>query len=53
MRRKKSFNISHTQHRTPPIPTPISIKDKEWNVRKKGVPHREEENVKKGKKEGS
>ena len=29
MRRKKSITISHTQHRTTPIPTPISTKDKE------------------------
>ena len=35
MKRKKSFIISHTQHRTPPISTPISTKEKEWDREKK------------------
>ena len=34
IRRKKSLTISHTQHRTPPIPTPISTKEKEWGREK-------------------
>ena len=29
MKRKKSITISHTQHGTTPIPTPISTKEKE------------------------
>ena len=35
---KKSLTISHTQHITPPIPTPISTRGKEWGYEKKGVP---------------
>ena len=35
MKRKKSITISHTQHRTTPIPTHISTKDKEWGRKKK------------------
>ena len=35
MRRKKSLTSSHAQHRTSPIPTPISIKEKEWVCEKK------------------
>ena len=46
MRRKKSLIISHTQHRTPPIPSPISSKKKEL-----GHPNWEQENVNKGKKQ--
>ena len=42
MKRKKSLIISHTQHRTPPISTPISTKEKEWDCEKKGDSHREE-----------
>ena len=38
MRRKKSINISHTQHRTTPIPFPISTKENEWEREKKGRP---------------
>ena len=49
MRKKKNLTISHTQHRTLPIPTPISLKRKNGNVRKKGDPHREQEKVNKGK----
>ena len=29
MKRKKSITISHTQHKTTPIPIPILIKEKE------------------------
>ena len=29
MKRKKNITISHTQHGTTPIPTPISTKEKE------------------------
>ena len=35
MRRKKSLTISHTQQRKTPIPTLISIKEKEWGHEKK------------------
>ena len=46
-KRKKSFTLSHTQHRTPPISTPISTKEKEWECEKKtGDPHWEQEKVK-------
>ena len=38
MQRKKSFTISHTQHKTPPIPIPISPKEKEWGCEKKRRP---------------
>ena len=34
MKRKKSITISHTQHGTTPIPTPISTKVKEWGREK-------------------
>ena len=37
MRRKKSLTISHTRYRTLPIPTPISIKEKEWGCEKKKI----------------
>ena len=36
MTRKKSINISHTQHGTTPIPTPISTK--EWGREKQRRP---------------
>ena len=35
MRRMKSLTISHTQQRKTPIPTLISIKEKEWRHEKK------------------
>ena len=38
MRRKKSITISHTQHRTTPIPAPILTKEKEWGCEKKRRP---------------
>ena len=53
MRRKKSITFSHTQHRTTPIPCPISTKENEWGrVRKRGDLHKEQEKVNKGKKTG-
>ena len=39
MRRKKSLTISHIQHRTPAIPTPISTKEKDWGREKKQKTH--------------
>ena len=39
MRRKKSLTISHTQHRTPPITTPIQPKRDNGVVRKKKTSH--------------
>ena len=38
MRSKKSLAISHKQHKTPPILTLISPKEKEWDMRKKRKP---------------
>ena len=37
-KRKKSLATSHTQHRTLPIPTPFSTKEKEWGRDKKRRP---------------
>ena len=51
MRRKKNFTISHTQHRTPPIPTHIPTKQKEWEREKKGDPHQEQKINKEKKQE--
>ena len=39
MKRKKSITISHTQHRTTPIPTPLSNKEKECGHEKKKETH--------------
>ena len=41
--------ISLTQHRITPISTPFQSKRKNWGVRKKEDPHREQEKVNKGK----
>ena len=50
MRRKIILTISHTQHWIPPIPTPISTKEKECGrEKKKADPHREQEKVNQGK----
>ena len=38
MKRNKSITISHAQHKTTPIPTPISTKEKEWGREKKRRP---------------
>ena len=35
MRRKKSLTISHTQHKTPPIPTPFQPMRKNGDVKKR------------------
>ena len=35
MKRKKSFTIPHTQHRTPPIPTPFQPEIENGDVRKR------------------
>ena len=32
MRRKKSITISHTRHRTTPIPTPISMNTVDFDI---------------------
>ena len=50
-KRKKSITISHTQHMTTPIATPFQPKRKNGDVRKRGDPHQEQENVNKGKKQ--
>ena len=47
MKRKKSITISHTQHRTTPIPTPFQQKRKNEDVRNRGEQHQEQEKVKK------
>ena len=52
MRRKKSLTISHTQHRTPPIPIPISTKEKEWGRVIKKETHREQKSKKRKKETG-
>ena len=36
-RRKKNLTISHTQHRTPSVSTPILTKEKEWELEKKEI----------------
>ena len=51
MRRKKSITISHAQHRTTPIPTNISTKEKEWEREKKRRPTPGARKVNKGKKQ--
>ena len=50
MRRKKSITISHIQHKTTSIPTPLQPNRKNGDVRKRGDLHQEQEKVNKGKK---
>ena len=52
MRRKNDITISDTQHRTPPIPTLISIKEKERRCDKKRRPTPGAKKIKKGKTGG-
>ena len=47
IKKEKSLTISHAQHKTPLIPTPISIKEKEWRHKKKSSPTLEERESKK------
>ena len=47
MRRNKSCTISHTQHKSTPIPTLILTKEKEWRREKQRRPTPGEKKVNK------
>ena len=49
MKSKKSITILHTQYRTTLIPTLISPKEENGDVRKRGDQHQEQEKVNKEK----
>ena len=45
VKRKKSISISHTKHRTTPIPTQFQQKRKNEDVRNRGDQHQEKEKI--------
>ena len=47
IKKKKSLTILHTEHRTPSFPPISQPKGKNWDFRKKRVPHQKQETKKK------